>query len=157
MNHLMFVHPPPWQKVLAGLSKTMYFCRRNRREITWCSQKFRNGQQPCLADTKAFIVGAQLENDFSVEISAVKGKIIVTPVSAPGWTLDELLTGIRKNNLNNEVIRDWSTLIRVNKACMPTGFCEVSEYFSDFAFLLLSCIRPDHLWLTPAVRQRNNR
>jgi len=47
-----------------------------------------------------------LENDFSVEISAVKGKIIVTPVSAPGWTLDELLTGIRKNNLNNEVIRD---------------------------------------------------
>jgi len=33
----------------------------------------------------------------------VKGKIIITPVPAPSWTLDELLAGITKNNLHNEV------------------------------------------------------
>jgi transcriptional regulator/antitoxin, MazE len=44
-----------------------------------------------------------LENDSLVEISIVKGKIIVTPVSAPSWTLDELLAGITKDNLHTEV------------------------------------------------------
>jgi len=38
-----------------------------------------------------------------VEISIVKGKIVITPVPAPGWTLDELLAGITKDNLHNEV------------------------------------------------------
>ena len=33
----------------------------------------------------------------------MKGKIIITPVTAPSWTLDELLAGITKDNLHNEV------------------------------------------------------
>jgi len=44
-----------------------------------------------------------LKNDSLVEISIVEGKIIVTPVSAPSWTLDELLAGITKDNLHTEV------------------------------------------------------
>lgn len=52
---------------------------------------------------KAFAVDAHLENDSFVEISIESGKIIVTPVPAPSWTLDELLAGITKDNLHHEV------------------------------------------------------
>ena len=61
------------------------------------------GNSLALRIPKAFAVDAQLENDSLVEISLVKGKIIVTPVPAPGWTLDELLAGITKANLHTEV------------------------------------------------------
>jgi antitoxin MazE len=51
---------------------------------------------------KAFAVNAQIEKDSFVDISIEKGKIIVAPV--PGsWTLDELLAGITKHNIHNEV------------------------------------------------------
>jgi antitoxin MazE len=33
----------------------------------------------------------------------VEGQIIITPVAAPSWTLEELLAGIHKNNLHNEM------------------------------------------------------
>jgi len=52
---------------------------------------------------KAFAVAAQLENDPFVEISIIKGKIIVAPVPAPSWILDELLSAITKDNLHAEV------------------------------------------------------
>ncbi len=61
------------------------------------------GNSLALRIPKAFAVDAQLENDSIVEISIVKGKIIITPVPMPGWTLDELLAGITKDNLHNEV------------------------------------------------------
>ena len=62
------------------------------------------GNSLALRIPKAFAVDAQLENDSLVEISLVKGKIIVTPVaSAPSWTLEELLAGITKDNLHAEV------------------------------------------------------
>ncbi|GIK55183.1 MAG: multidrug transporter MatE [Chloroflexota bacterium] len=61
------------------------------------------GNSLALRIPKAFAVDAQLENDSLVEISIVKGKIIVTPVSAPSWTLDDLLAGITKDNLHTEV------------------------------------------------------
>jgi len=61
------------------------------------------GNSLALRIPKAFAVDARLENDSFVEISIVKGKIIVTPVLAPSWTLDELLAGITKDNLHNEV------------------------------------------------------
>jgi len=44
-----------------------------------------------------------LENDSLVEISIVKGKIVITPIPAPSWTLDELLAGITKDNLHDEI------------------------------------------------------
>ena len=50
-----------------------------------------------------FAVDAQLENDSLVEISIIDGKIVITPVPGPDWTLEELLAGINKDNLHHEV------------------------------------------------------
>ncbi len=61
------------------------------------------GNSLALRIPKAFALDAQLENDSLVEISIVEGQIIITPVVAPSWTLEELLAGINKNNLHNEV------------------------------------------------------
>jgi len=61
------------------------------------------GNSLALRIPKTFALDANLENDSTVEISLVDGKIVVKPVSAPQWTLDELLAGINKNNLHQEV------------------------------------------------------
>jgi len=61
------------------------------------------GNSLALRIPKAFAVEAQLENNSFVEISIVKGKIMVTPVPAPGWMLDELLAGVTNDNLHHEV------------------------------------------------------
>ena len=61
------------------------------------------GNSLALRIPKAFAVDAQLKNDSPVEISIIKGKIMVTPILAPDWTLDELLAGITKENLHNGV------------------------------------------------------
>jgi antitoxin MazE len=61
------------------------------------------GNSLALRIPKAFANDAKLENDSFVEISIVEGQIIITPVVAPSWTLEELLAGINKNNLHHEV------------------------------------------------------
>ena len=61
------------------------------------------GNSLALRIPKAFAVDAQLENDSLVEMSIVKGKIVITPVPAPSWTLEELLAGINRNNLHHEI------------------------------------------------------
>ena len=61
------------------------------------------GNSLALRIPKAFALDAQLENDSFVEINIVEGQIIITPVVAPSWTLEELLAGINKNNLHNEI------------------------------------------------------
>jgi antitoxin MazE len=61
------------------------------------------GNSLALRIPKAFAVDAQLVNDSFVEITIVEGQIIITPVAAPTWTLEELLAGIKKNNLHHEV------------------------------------------------------
>lgn len=61
------------------------------------------GNSLALRIPKAFAVDAQLKNDSFVEISIVKGKIVITPVQAPSWTLEKLLAGITKENLHSEV------------------------------------------------------
>ena len=61
------------------------------------------GNSLALRIPKAFARDAQLENDSLVEISLVDGQIIVTPVEAPSWTLDELLVGINKKNMHHEI------------------------------------------------------
>ena len=60
------------------------------------------GNSLALRIPKAFARDAQLENDSFVEISIVEGQIIITPVVAPSWTLEELLAGINKNNIHHE-------------------------------------------------------
>ncbi|MFN8510611.1 MAG: AbrB/MazE/SpoVT family DNA-binding domain-containing protein [Deinococcaceae bacterium] len=61
------------------------------------------GNSLALRIPKAFAVDAQLENNSSVEINIVKGKIVVTPVAVPAWTLGALLAGVTKDNLHTEV------------------------------------------------------
>jgi antitoxin MazE len=61
------------------------------------------GNSLALRIPKAFAIDAQLVNDSFVEISIVDGHIIITPVVAPSWTLEELLAGINKKNLHHEV------------------------------------------------------
>ncbi len=61
------------------------------------------GNSLALRIPKTFALDANLENDSTVEISLVDGKIVVKPVNAPQWTLDELLAGINNNNIHHEV------------------------------------------------------
>ncbi len=61
------------------------------------------GNSLALRIPKAFARDAQLENDSFVEITIVEGHIIITPVEAPSWTLEELLAGINKKNLHHEI------------------------------------------------------
>ena len=61
------------------------------------------GNSLALRIPKTFALDANLENDSTVEISLVDGKIVVKPISAPQWTLDELLAGLNNNNLHQEV------------------------------------------------------
>ena len=61
------------------------------------------GNSLALRIPKTFALDAQLENESFVEISFVDGQIIVKPVSAPVWTLEELLAGINKKNIHHEV------------------------------------------------------
>ena len=67
------------------------------------------GNSLALRIPKAFALDARLENDSFVEITIVEGQIIITPVAAPSWTLEELLAGITKNNLHHEVATGSST------------------------------------------------
>ena len=55
------------------------------------------GNSLALRIPKAFAIDAHLVNDSFVEISIVDGQIIITPVIALSWALEELLAGIKKN------------------------------------------------------------
>ena len=61
------------------------------------------GNSLALRIPKAFALDAQLENDSFVEITIIEGQIIITPVAAPSWTLEELLAGVNKKNVNHEI------------------------------------------------------
>jgi antitoxin MazE len=61
------------------------------------------GNSLALRIPRAFALDANLENDSTVEISFVDGKIVIKPVSAPQWTLEELLAGISQENIHHEV------------------------------------------------------
>jgi antitoxin MazE len=61
------------------------------------------GNSLALRIPKAFALDAQLENDSIVEISIVDGQIVIKPVEAQSWSLEELLSGINKTNIHHEV------------------------------------------------------
>ena len=61
------------------------------------------GNSLALRIPKAFAMDAQLINNSFVEISISEGQIIINPVPAPNWTLDELLAGINEDNIHHEV------------------------------------------------------
>jgi len=61
------------------------------------------GNSLALRIPKSICPPRSIGKQFIREISVVEGQIIITPVAAPSWTLEELLAGIHKNNLHNEM------------------------------------------------------
>ena len=61
------------------------------------------GNSLALRIPKAFALDAQLENDSVVEVSLVDGTIVIKPVSAPAWTLEQLLAGVNSKNIHQEI------------------------------------------------------
>ena len=60
------------------------------------------GNSLALRIPKAFAADAQLENNSVVEVSLVDGQIVIKPVTAPNWKLDQLLAGVNSNNVHGE-------------------------------------------------------
>ena len=60
------------------------------------------GNSLALRIPKAFAIDAQLKNDSVVEVSLVDGQIVIKPLVAPSWTLEQLLAGVNKGNIHHE-------------------------------------------------------
>jgi antitoxin MazE len=61
------------------------------------------GNSLALRIPKAFAAEVQLEQDSLVEVTLSDGAIVISPVSEEGYTLEQLLEGITKNNIHREV------------------------------------------------------
>jgi len=61
------------------------------------------GNSLALRIPRSFAAEAGLAQDVPVELSLVEGKLVVTSVVEPAWTLEDLLAQVTKNNLHREV------------------------------------------------------
>jgi antitoxin MazE len=61
------------------------------------------GNSLALRIPKAVAVESRLAQGTVVEVASARGRLIVTPVPKPTYTLDELLSGITKDNVHGEV------------------------------------------------------
>jgi antitoxin MazE len=61
------------------------------------------GNSLALRIPKSFAVETNIEQGSLVDISIEDGKLIITPTSKSKYTLDELLSGINKKNIHEEV------------------------------------------------------
>lgn len=61
------------------------------------------GNSLALRIPKSFAAEVGLQKETSVEVSLEDGRLVVTPVSQPKPTLEQLLAKITKDNLHNEV------------------------------------------------------
>jgi len=61
------------------------------------------GNSLALRIPKAFAIEARLEEDAVVDIALVEGQIIIKPIAAHEWTLEELLAGVTRNNIHREI------------------------------------------------------
>ena len=61
------------------------------------------GNSLALRIPKAFATDAKLEQDSLVEVSLIKGNLVIVPVLEETYTLDQLLEGITKKNIHREV------------------------------------------------------
>ena len=61
------------------------------------------GNSLALRIPRSFAAEARLEQDMPVEVSLVEGKLVVTPVTDPAFTLEQLLAGVTDENLHREV------------------------------------------------------
>ena len=67
------------------------------------SQVQKWGNSLALRIPKSIAAEAGLEKESAVEICAVDGKVVVTPVAKPIFTLEKLLAGVKPENLHHEV------------------------------------------------------
>lgn len=61
------------------------------------------GNSLALRIPKAFALDAQLENNSVVEILLIDGRIVVKPIPAQQWSLEQLLSGVTSDNLHQEI------------------------------------------------------
>ncbi len=51
---------------------------------------------------RIYSLETHLEANAKVDISLLDGRLIITPLHQPPWTLDELLAGITPDNIHSE-------------------------------------------------------
>ena len=61
------------------------------------------GNSLALRIPKSFATETLLEVDTEVDLSLVKGKLVITPIVDKEYSLEELLAGITEENLHSEV------------------------------------------------------
>lgn len=61
------------------------------------------GNSLALRIPKSFAVEVGLKQNTSVELFLVNGKLVLTPINQPTYTLEELLSQITENNLHHEI------------------------------------------------------
>jgi antitoxin MazE len=60
------------------------------------------GNSLALRIPKAFLAETNLDEGSEVDLSLEEGRLIVKPVSAPAYSLDDMLNGISPENLHGE-------------------------------------------------------
>jgi len=61
------------------------------------------GNSLALRIPKAFADEAGLQKETSVDVSLADGKIVVTPLTKPGPTLEQLLSKVTRENSHHEI------------------------------------------------------
>jgi antitoxin MazE len=61
------------------------------------------GHSLALRIPKSFAIEVGLEQDAEVDVALVEGKLIVTPLFTPAFTLEQLLAGITDDNRHAEL------------------------------------------------------
>ncbi|MEK6672858.1 MAG: AbrB/MazE/SpoVT family DNA-binding domain-containing protein [Nitrospirota bacterium] len=61
------------------------------------------GHSLALRIPKAIALNVNIRQDSTVDLSEVKGKLVITPVEKPEFTLEGLLPGVTKENIHREV------------------------------------------------------
>lgn len=52
---------------------------------------------------RTYAEDTHLEEHMTVDITLENGHLIITPVRAPSWSLEELLAGITPDNIHHEI------------------------------------------------------
>jgi len=61
------------------------------------------GNSLALRIPKSFAAETLLEPDTEVDLSLVKGKLVITPITEPAYSLKQLLEGVTEENIHAEV------------------------------------------------------
>ncbi len=61
------------------------------------------GNSLALRIPKAFADEISIEQNASVEISVIEGKIVIAPIAEAEFTLDELLAAVTPENIHHEI------------------------------------------------------